>query len=109
VRELLEAAVAKFNAKASSDAGLQKELEGVVRKILLDVKDGAKYHFVLENKRVDGVRDGPVEAPDITVSADEATLRALLTGEIGPMKAWATNRLRVKGSLDDVLRIRKFF
>ena len=109
MRDLLEAAVAKFNAKAASDAKLQKELQGVERTVLLEVKDGARYHFIVKDGRVDGVRDGTVEAPDITVAGDEATLRGLLTGEIGPMKALATNKLKVKGSLDDLLRIRKFF
>jgi len=109
VKELLEAAVAKFNAKVEKDEGLRRELEGMEKKVLVEVKEGPKYHFILKDRRVDGVRDGGVEAPDITVIADQTTLTGLLRGEIGPMKALATNRLKVKGSLDDLLRIRKFF
>ena len=108
MKELLEAAVARFNAKVEQDDGLRRELEGMERKVLV-VVGGARYHFVLKDRHVNGVQDGPIEAPDITVIADQATLTGLLRGEIGPMKALATNRLKVKGSLDDLLRIRKFF
>jgi len=109
MRELLEKAVAKFNAKVAVDPSLRKELAGMTRKILIETKEGARFHFILQDQKVDGVRDGPIEAPDITVIADQVTLTGLLKGEIGPMKAMATNKLKVKGSLDDLLRIRKFF
>ena len=109
MRPLLEEAVAKFNAKVEKDPGLQRELEGMERKVLIEVKEGPRYHFVLKDQRVDGVRDGPIESPDVTIIGDEATLTGLLKGELGPMRALATNRLKVKGSLEDILRIRKFF
>ena len=109
MKELLERAVAKFNARAQSDEKLKKELDGIERTVLLDLKDGTKYHFVLKDRQIGAVMDGAVGAPDVTILSDPATLTALLKKEMGPMKAYATQKLKIKASLDDVLRLRKFF
>src|SRR6266571_2521098 len=99
MKELIEQAVAKFNERAQNDAKLQKDLEGVVRTVLVDLKD----------RQIGSVADGPVDAPDVTILSDAATLTALLKKEMGPMKAYATQKLKIKASLEDVLRLRKFF
>ncbi|SRR6266571_8618251 len=109
MKELIEQAVAKFNERAQNDAKLQKDLEGVVRTVLVDLKDGTKFHFVLKDRQIGSVADGPVDAPDVTILSDAATLTALLKKEMGPMKAYATQKLKIKASLEDVLRLRKFF
>lgn len=109
MREQLEALVARFNAKAAEDPRLRAELEGIVRTVVLDLKDGTKFHFVLRDAHVDGIVDGGVENPDLTIISDPATVKGLLAGEIGPFKAYATGRLKVKGDIEDLLRFRKFF
>ena len=50
-----------------------------------------------------------MDKADITLITDAETLRALLLRETGPFKAYATGKLRFKGSLDDLARFRKFF
>jgi len=109
MREQLEALVARFNAKAAEDPSLRAELQGIVRTVVLDLKDGTKFHFVLKDAHVDGILDGGAEKPDLTIISDPETVRGLLAGQIGPFKAYATGRLKVKGDIEDVLRFRKFF
>lgn len=109
MKDLIEEAVQKFNEKARTDEKLRRELEGVERKVLIDLKDGTRFHFVLKDREIGGVGDGPIDAPDITILSDAATLTALLRREMGPMKAYATQKLKIKASLEDVLRLRKFF
>lgn len=109
MKDLLERAVTRFNEKAQTDAKLQKELEGVERTVLIDLKDGPKYSFVLKDKRIGDVAEAPIDGPDITIISDTSTLAALLNKEMGPMKAYATQKLKIKASLEDVLRLRKFF
>lgn len=109
MRELLEDAIRKFNAKAQTDEKLRRELEGVERKVFVDLKDGPKYHFVLKHMEIGAVGEGPIDSPDITILSDTATLTAVLRKEMGPMKAYATQKLKLKASLDDLLRLRKFF
>ena len=109
MREQLEALVARFNAKAAEDPRLREELQGIERTVVLDLKDGTKFHFVLKDAHVDGILDGGAETPDLTIISDPATVKGLLAGEIGPFKAYATGRLKVKGDIEDILRFRKFF
>lgn len=109
MKDLIESAVQRFNERAERDEKLRRELEGIERKVLVDLKDGPKYHFVLKDKQIGPVGDGAIDAPDVTILSDSATLGAVLRKEMGPMKAYATQKLKVKASLDDVLRLRKFF
>jgi putative sterol carrier protein len=43
------------------------------------------------------------------VISSSETLRQLWTKELRPMKALATRKLQVKGSIEDLLRFKKFF
>ena len=109
MREELEALVARFNARAASDPHLRADLQGIERTVVLDLKDGTKFHFTLKDAHVDGILDGGVDRPDLTIISDKDTVKGLLAGEIGPFKAYATGRLKVKGDIEDLLRFRKFF
>lgn len=109
MRELLEQAISKFNEKARTNEKLQADLDGIERKVFVDCKDGPKFNFLLKDKRIGPLAEGPVDAPDVTILSDSATLTALLKKEMGPMKAYATQKLKIKASLEDVLRLRKFF
>ena len=109
MRDLLEDAVRKFNERAQSDPKLQLELEGVERTVLIDCKDGPKFHLLLKDRKMGAVNEGSIDAPDVTILSDTVTLTALLRREMGPMKAYATQKLKIKASLEDVLRLRKFF
>lgn len=109
MKMLLMDAIRKFNEKAETDEKLKKELKGITRKIQVDVTDGEGYNFVLEDTRVSDLREGEIESPDIVITASTETFTALLTKEMGPMKAIATRKLKMKASLEDMFRLRKFF
>lgn len=109
VRELLEQLVEKFNERSRSDEKFRKELEGLRRSIQLHFEDGRSYHFFLENTQVDQVHEGSLEEADITIRTDEETFRGILSGDIHPMRAYATKRIKFKASLQDMLTMRKFF
>lgn len=109
MREQLEALIAKFNARARDDAKLRGELSGIERTVVVDLKDGTRYHFTLKEAQIDGLHDGAVDGADITIMADRDTIRGLISREIGPMKAFALGRLKVKGDIEDLFRFRKFF
>ncbi len=109
MRDLLEGVIAKFNAKVDSDPALSEEIGDLQKTVLIELKDGTKWHFTLKDRHVAGLLDGGVDHADLTLLTDAETLRALLLRETGPFKAYATGKLRFKGSLDDLARFRKFF
>lgn len=109
LEELLTGAIEKFHQRIEKDEKLQKDLEGITRKVAIEVSDGKDYHFILDDKKVSGFGEGPIDSPDIRIISDTNTIFGLFKKEIGPMKALATKKLKIKGSLHDMLRIRKLF
>ena len=109
MKDLLEGLIAKFNAKVDSDPALREEIGDLQKTVLIELSNGTKWHFTLKDRHVAGLLDGGVDRADLTLLTDAETLRGLLLREIGPFKAYATGKLKVKGSLDDLLRFRKFF
>jgi len=109
IEELINGAISKFNAHVEKDPVLQKELDGMKRTVQVELTDGRNFCFTLENNRMGSVQTGRVDNPDIKIISDEVTLTGLLNGTIRPMKAWATRKVQFKASLEDLMRIRKFF
>ena len=109
MRQMLEDLILKFNAKAASDPALRAELGDLTKTVLIDLKDGTKYHFTLQDQKVAGLFDGDAAGADITITTDKETLRQLITREMGPFKAYAMGKIKLKGSLEDLARFRKFF
>lgn len=104
----LEKAAQRFNEKACSDEALRKELTGMSKKVFVDLGT-EKYNFELRECSVPSINDGPpATPPDITITSDPETLEKLVSGEMKVMKAWAQKKVRIKGSIDDILRLRKF-
>lgn len=109
MKDLLEGLVAKFNAKVDADPALREELGSIQRTVLIELKDGTKYHIVLKDQKLSRVQDGGVDGPDVAIVTDAETLRALVLREIGPWKAYAMGKIKLKGNLEDLARFRKFF
>lgn len=109
MEELLREMIEKFNEKTTKDEKLSRQLKDIVRKVQVEIEDGENYSFLLEDGKIRDFSRGNVEGPDVKIISDTATIEALLKGNIGPMKALATRRLRIKASLEDLLRLRKLF
>ena len=113
VKELLEEAVTKFNRSVENDPKLKAEVADKVRTVQLLLDEGPSYHFVLDHGHIDGVRDGGYDGggqgADVTIETDEATIRGIFNGSVNPMRAYATKKLRMKASLQDLLTLRKLF
>ncbi|MGB2580985.1 MAG: SCP2 sterol-binding domain-containing protein [Thermoplasmata archaeon] len=109
VEQLLKDAIDKFNARVKEDPELAKELEGVSKVVQVEVEGGDWYHFTLRDGAVDGPHKGEHADPDVRIIASADTLTKLWTKELRVMKAVVTKQLRVKGSMEDLLRLKRFF
>lgn len=106
---LLNEAIEKFRKKIQEDEKIRKELEGTTRTINIFVLEKDGYSFMLDGPEIKDFKAGTIEEADIKITATEEDFVLLFKGELKPMKAWATKRLKVKASLDDLMRLRKFF
>jgi putative sterol carrier protein len=108
VEPQLQELVRKFNEKVEKDDKLRTELKGVDRKVLIDL-ESEKYNFRLQDAKVDQLHPGVIDDPDITILSDPVTMDGLISGKIKPMKALALRKLRLKGNIDDMLRLKDLF
>ena len=112
VEILIKNAIEKFNEDIDNkvkDEKLKRELENVTRKVQIEITDDENYNFILCGGKITDFSKGNIEDPDARIISDKATLEGVLKGEIKPIKAWATKKLKVKASLEDMLMLRKFF
>jgi putative sterol carrier protein len=111
IRALLEGLIVKFNDRAATDPKLGEELDGIRRKVMVDLTDGPKFNFLLADRRMSPLAEGSIDEPDLIIAANTATLLGLLKKEISPMKALALQKLKISGKtkLEDMMRLRKFF
>lgn len=107
-RPILQETVDRFNARVAKDPNLCKELENLKKTVQLEL-GCEQYYFVLERSKVERLFEGTIPNPDITIISDPDTVIKLFNGEMKIMKAWALKKVKVKGSLDDMMRLRKFF
>ena len=107
--DIINHTIARFNTKVNEDADLNKEMEGITKRVQIELKDGGLYFFTLKDKHIDNVAPGGIPEPDIRIISDRATLVGVLKKEIKPMKAWATKKISIKGSFQDLMKFRKFF
>jgi len=109
IEDILRDVIAKFNEKAASDEKLRTELAGVTRAVLVSLDDGRHFNFRLEDAKASNLDTGSIDNPDITVESSEEVIDQLYRGEMRVMKAIALKKVRIKGSFEDLLRLRKFF
>ena len=109
IEDILREIITRFNEKAASDEKLKAELAGMRRTVLISLDDGRSFNFRLEDAKASALETGSIDNPDIAIESSEETINQLYKGEIRVMRALALKKVRVNGSLEDILRLRKFF
>jgi putative sterol carrier protein len=99
--------VERFNRHAAAHSRISEELAGLERTVMVALSDGTVYSVDLREGRLTHLRAEPAPSADLVLRTDPATLEALLTKQMGPMKAIVTRRLVIDGSLEDKLLFRK--
>ncbi len=105
--EQLSVLVDGFNRRAATTPRVAEELAGLERTVTVALSDGSAYSVDLRGGRLSGLRAEATPMADLTLRTDPRTLEALLTRQLGPMKALVTRRLVLEGSLEDKLLFRK--
>jgi len=101
-------AVDEFNERMQCDLEMQKEIGPLKKKDNIDLVS-EHYSFLLKDNCISHFDEGLLEDADVQVFSDPQTIDDLFTGKMKPMKAWALRKIVIKGSLEDVLKLRKFF
>lgn len=92
-----------FWRRYNANPDLRKKLEGKSRIIQLALTDGRGHWFHIDDGKLVQTHDGMHPKADATVTVSPSDLLAVFNGELKPMQAYLTGRVRVKASLGDML------
>jgi putative sterol carrier protein len=107
IEETLASLVERFNRRVERTPAIREELVGLERTISIHLSDDKNYAVDLKNAQLQNLRTTDADRADLTVSTDRATFLALVSKELGPMKALVTRRLTIAGTLEDKLLLRR--
>jgi putative sterol carrier protein len=65
------------------------------------------FLFRIENGALKELSESSVEKPDISVTSSSDTLLAIMNRKMGAMSAYTTGKLKVRGSMKDLLKLQK--
>jgi putative sterol carrier protein len=108
LEEVLNQWLAKAKKRLKTDEKMQEEIKEFDGVFQLDVTDGESYYVSINNGEVGDLIKGKADTPKITVTSDSETIKALMSGELGVMKAFALKKFKLKGDFKDIIRMRKF-
>jgi putative sterol carrier protein len=87
---------------------LQSSFRDFTKTMQFNLPDlGTSYLFRIENGILKELSESSVEKPDISVTSSSDTLLAIMNRKMGAMSAYTTGKLKVRGSMKDLLKLQK--
>lgn len=107
MEETLKNWIEKAKEKLVNDEKMRDELKDFDGVFQLEITDGQDYYVMVKNSKIGDLTPGKADAPRFVIITNSETIKALLNKEIAIWRAVATKKLSWKGSLEDIIRLRK--
>jgi len=104
----IQTLIDKFHRKMENDEEAKKEVMPIKKTINIDLGT-ENYSLRLENAQIDDFKPQMIDDADITILTTPESLQGLIDGTLRPMKAYITKKIAIKGKIQDLLFLKKFF
>jgi len=104
IQELID----RFHRKMEKDPNMKKEIEPLTKTINIDL-GSETYSMKLKNAQMYDFVPMLLQEADITLITTPENMQALMDGTLRPMRAFALKKIQIKGKIDDLLFLKKFF
>ncbi|MBQ8179559.1 MAG: SCP2 sterol-binding domain-containing protein [Candidatus Methanomethylophilaceae archaeon] len=104
----IQSLVDRFHRKVDGDENLRKEIEHLDKKFNIDLGTEG-YSMVLRNARVESLEPNLRDDADLTITTTPENFRGLIDGTLRPMRAYVMKKVQIKGKIDDLMFLKKFF
>ena len=104
----IQTLIDKFHRKMEKDEEAKKEVMPIKKTINIDLGT-EQYSMRLENAHIDDFGPRMIDNADITLLTTPESLQGLIDGTLRPMKAYVTKKITVKGKIQDIMFLKKFF
>lgn len=98
----------KFRAKVASDENVRKEIAHLDKRFNIDLGEES-YSFRLKDSEISDFKPELLEEADVTLITTPESLQGLIDGTLRPMRAYVTKKIKIKGKIDDLMFLKKFF
>jgi len=99
----------KLVEKANSNPAFQKKVAGWDRSIHFCITDSEESCTVMIRNGEASLKSGGVPKPDITVTTDMETFDEIIKGSLKPSRTFLTGRLKVEGTIPDMIKMNSVF
>ena len=107
-REIIQKMVDKFHRRMAKDEKARVEVEPVEKKFNVDLGEET-FHLKVAHAQVEEFDRGLYDEADIFLKTKPEYLQQLVEGTLRPMRAYVTKKITVKGKIEDILHLKKFF
>ena len=104
----IQTLIDKFHRKMEKDEEAKKEVMPIKKTINIDLGT-EQYSMKLENAQITDFVPQMIDNADMTIFTSPESLQGLIDGTLRPMKAYVTKKITVKGKIQDLLFLKKFF
>jgi putative sterol carrier protein len=104
----IQALIDKFHSKMEKDPAVKKEIEPLTKTINIDLGTEA-YSMKLKSAQIYDFVPVLLQEADITLITTPENLQGLIDGTLRPMRAFVLKKVQIKGKIDDLMFLKKFF
>ncbi len=104
IQELID----KFHRKMEKDPEVRKEVEPLEKTINIDL-GSEMYSMKLKDAQIYDFVPMLLPEADVTLTTTPENLQGLIDGTLRPMRAFVLKKVQIKGKIDDLMFLKKFF
>ena len=104
----IQTLIDKFHRRMEKDEQAKADVMPIKKTINIDLGT-EEYSMRLENAHIDDFKPQMLDGADITLFTTPESLQGLIDGTLRPMKAYVTKKITIKGKIQDLMFLKKFF
>jgi putative sterol carrier protein len=104
----IQTLIDKFHRRMENDEQAREDIMPLKKTFNIDLGT-EHYSMRLENARIEDFRPEMLDEADVTLFTTPESLQGLIDGTLRPMKAYVMKKITLKGKIQDLLFLKKFF
>ena len=106
--EIIQKMIDKFHRKMAKNEEARAEVEPIEKTMNIDLGEET-YRLRVAHAQVVEFEKGMYDEADLLVKTKPENLLQLVEGTLRPMRAYVTKKVVIKGKIEDLLYLKKFF
>ena len=106
--EIIQKMIDKFHRKMAKDEEARAEVEVIEKTMNVDLGEET-FRLKVAHAQVVEFEKGMYDEADMLLKTKPEYLQQLVEGTLRPMRAYVTKKVVIKGKIEDIMYLKKFF